>query len=170
MTEAHAEAGADQAVTSALRFVLRSTQNRPQTEAEIASKLRGRDYGDDTIDRTLAEARRQGAVDDAAFAAAWVEDRGRQRGFGAARLRDELARRGVTEADIDAALRHLDDRDDHTTAVELARARARQLPANLSRDATIRRLGGYLVRRGHPPGLAERAAREIAGADADDED
>lgn len=164
MTEAQAQASTDQAVASALRFVLRSTQNRPQTEAEVASKLRGRDYGDDTIERALAEARRQGVVDDSAFAAAWVEDRGRQRGFGAVRLREELGRRGVTPADIDAALRRLDDRDDHTTAVELARTRAQQLPANLTPEAMVRRLGSYLMRRGHPPGLAERAAREVAGA------
>lgn len=170
MTEARTGAETDQAVASALWFVLRSTQNRPQTEAELASKLRGRDYGDGTIGRALAEARRQGAVDDSALAAAWVEDRGRRRGFGVTRLRDELARRGVSEADIDAALRQLADRDDHTTAVELARTRARQLPANLTREASVRRLGNYLVRRGHPPGLAERAAREVVGAAEDDED
>lgn len=170
MTEAHPEAATGEEFASALRFVLRSAQNRPQTEAELASKLRGRGYGDDTIDRALAEARRQGVVDDSAFAAAWVEDRGRRRGFGAARLRDELARRGVPEADIDAAMRQLDDRDDHTTAVELARTRARQLPTNLTGEAIVRRLGSYLMRRGHPPGLAERAAREVAGVRARDDE
>lgn len=152
----------DEQVNAALRFVLRSTQNRPQTEAEIVRKLRQREYADETIDQTLSAAKQQGLIDDGAFAAAWVEDRGRQRGFGPVRLREELARRGVGEVDIDTALRQLDDRDDHRTAVELARARARQLPGNLSREALVRRLGGYLMRRGHPPGLAERAAREIA--------
>lgn len=156
-----------EAVADAVRFVQRSTRHRPQTEAEIAAKLAQRDYGQDTIDAALAEARRQGMVDDAAFAAAWVEDRGRTRGFGAARLRTELARRGVVDADIDAALARLADRDDHSTAVELARARLRQLPTGLSAEAVVRRVGGYLLRRGHPPGLAERAAREVAGADAD---
>lgn len=154
----------DEQVNAALRFVLRSTQNRPQTEAEIVRKLRQREYADETIDQTLSAAKQQGLIDDGAFAAAWVEDRGRQRGFGPVRLREELARRGVGEVDIDTALRQLDDRDDHRTAVELARARARQLPGNLSREALVRRLGGYLMRRGHPPGLAERAAREIAGS------
>lgn len=152
----------DEQVNAALRFVLRSTQNRPQTEAEIVRKLRQREYADETIDQTLSAAKQRGLIDDGAFAAAWVEDRGRQRGFGPVRLREELARRGVGEVDIDTALRQLDDRDDHRTAVELARARARQLPGNLSREALVRRLGGYLMRRGHPPGLAERAAREIA--------
>lgn len=161
---AEPSASRDEALAEAVRFVLRSTRKRPQTEAEVAAKLRRRGNGEDVIERTLAEARRHGLVDDAAFAVAWVEDRGRHRGFGAARLREELARRGVCDADIDAALRRLDDRDDHTTAVELARQRAARLPGNLSQDARVRRVGGYLVRRGHPPGLAERAAREALGA------
>lgn len=156
-----------EAVADAVRFVQRSTRHRPQTEAEIAAKLAQRDYGQDTIDAALAEARRQGMVDDAAFAAAWVEDRGRQRGYGVARLRTELARRGVVDADIDAALTLLSDRDDHTAAVGLARTRLRQLPAGLSTEALVRRLGGYLMRRGHSPGLSERAAREVVGADCD---
>lgn len=150
-------------ITAALRFVLRSTQNRPQTEAEIAGKLRQRDYPEDTVEHTLAAARQQGIVDDAAFAAAWVDDRGIRRGLGELRLRDELAARGVGAADIDAALSRLDDRDEHHTARELARTRARQLPASLGPAARVRRLGNYLMRRGHPPGLAERVAREIAG-------
>jgi regulatory protein len=151
----------DDAVAAAVRFVVRSTRTHPQTEAEVAAKLRRGGHDETVIDRALAEARRQGLVDDAAFAAAWVEDRGRNRGFGTARLRDELDRRGVCEADIDAALHRLADRDDHTAAVELARRRAAQLPGTLSVDAKLRRLGGYLVRRGHAPGLAERAAREV---------
>lgn len=152
----------DEHVNAALRFVLDSTQRRPQTEAEIARKLRQRDYDDATIQQALTAAKHQGMIDDAAFAAAWVEDRGRQRGFGAVRLREELAGRGVGAVDIDAALHRLDDRDDHRTAVELARARVGQLPDGLSRDALVRRLGRYLLRRGHAPDVAERAAREVA--------
>lgn len=152
-------------VTAAVQFVLRSTEKRPQTEAEVADKLRRRGYGEQVVDAALAEARRVGAVDDAAFATAWVEDRGRNRGFGQARLRTELQRRGVEDAQIDAAVRQLDDRDDHSTAVTLARRRARQLPDHLDQAALLRRLGGYLTRRGYPPGLAERAAREVAGVE-----
>lgn len=158
----------DEEVAQALRFVLRSTQTRPQTEAETAGKLRQRDYSEEIVEQTLAAARQQGLVDDTAFAVAWVEDRGLKRGFGASRLRDELAGRGVTEDVIEAALRRLEGRDEHHTALELARARARQLPANLSRDALVRRLGSYLMRRGHAPGLAERAAHEIAGQKAEE--
>lgn len=154
--------GHEDAVREALRFVLRSTQHRPQTEAELAGKLRQRDYSQETVEQTLAAARQQGIVDDAAFAAAWVDDRGIRRGFGPVRLRQELGRRGVAEADIDAALDRLDGRDEHRVALDLARSHARQLAANVGRDAMVRRVGTYLVRRGHPPGLAERVAHDIA--------
>ncbi|GEM_PF-2611933 len=160
-----ASAGAstgDDPVGEALAFVLRSTRQRPQTEAEVARKLARREHGEDVIDAALARARDLGAVDDAAFARAWVEDRGRGRGYGTARLREELRRKGVTDADIDAALLALADRDEHSTAVDLARRRLARLPAGLDAAAVLRRLTGYLVRRGYPPGLAERAAREAA--------
>ncbi|PSO50364.1 MAG: RecX family transcriptional regulator [Actinobacteria bacterium QS_5_72_10] len=152
----------DEAVGQALRVLRRSTQHRPRTEAEVAGKLRQRGYGEPIIEQALAAARQQGIVDDAAFATAWVQDRGLKRGFGARRLRDELAGRGVGEADIETALERLDGRDEQHTAWELARTRARQLPADLSYDALVRRLGSYLMRRGHAPSVAEHAAREVA--------
>ncbi len=160
---ADAAAGGDDPVAKALAFVLRSTRQRPQSEAEVAKKLRDREWGADVIDAALARARDLGAVDDGALARAWVEDRGRRRGFGAARLREELRRRGISDADVDAALASLADRDDHSVAVDLARRRHRQLPGGLDTTTVVRRLAGYLVRRGHPRGLAERAAREAVG-------
>lgn len=160
----HAQA-MDDTVGKALRFVLRSTANRPQTEGEVATKLRGRQYDDAVVGATLERARRIGAVDDAAFAAAWVEDRGRRRGYGLARLRQELRRRQVPDGVVDAALAGLEDRDELAVATDLARRRAQQLPASLEPDAVARRLVGFLARRGYPEGLARRAAITASGLD-----
>jgi len=164
VTAGTAPATAD-AVGKALQFVLRSTANRPQTEAEVAAKLRGRDFDDAVVAATLERARRMGAVDDAAFAAAWVEDRGRRRGYGLARLRQELRRRQVPDAVADAALTGLEERDELAVATELARHRAQQLPSSLQPDAVARRLVSFLARRGYPEGLARRAAITASGLD-----
>src|SRR3712207_1869488 len=103
-------------VATAVAFVLRSTQQRPQTEAEVRARLAGRGFPEEVVDTALARARAAGAVDDAAFARAWVEDRGQRRGFGASRLREELRRRLVPEPLAQDALAVLESRDDHATA------------------------------------------------------
>jgi regulatory protein len=157
--------GRSEAVTSALRFVLRSTKARPQTEAELRSKLRRREHPEEVIDAAIERAAAVGAVDDVAFAKAWVNDRGVGRGYTALRVREELRRREVPEPVIDAALGALESRDDLAVATELARHRAQRLPATLTPEAVARRLLGFLGRRGYPEALARRVAIEVSGLD-----
>jgi regulatory protein len=154
-------------VRKAVAFVLRSTGQRPQTEGELRAKLRTRDYDDEVIDAALEHARALRAVDDEAFAASWVTERGLDRGFGAARLRNELRKRLLPEPLIETALLQLEERDDMGAATDLARKRLRSLPGTLEPEAVVRRLTAYLVRRGHPPGLSQRVAITVSGIDRD---
>jgi regulatory protein len=154
-------------VRKAVAFILRSTGQRPQTEAEIRAKLRARELDAATTDAAIAHAKALRALDDHAFAASWVAERGLRRGYGASRLRTELRRRLIPEAILDGALTALEERDDAAAATELARRRLRQLPAALEPEAVARRLTAYLVRRGHPPGLAQRVAITTSGIDRD---
>lgn len=154
-----------EAVASALRFVLRSTKARPQTEAELRTKLRSRDHPDDVIDAAIDRATELGAIDDAAFARAWVNDRGVGRGYSALRVREELRRRSVPEGVIDEAMGVLETRDDLSVATELARTRAQRMPAALEPEAVARRLLGFLARRGYPEGLSRRVAIQVSGLD-----
>jgi regulatory protein len=149
----------------ALAHLLRCTQQRPQTEAELNARLRARGVPDEVAAAALARAKRIGAVDDAAFARAWVEDRGRRRGYGRLRLRRELRQRLVPETLLDDALRPLEERDDEAVATELANERARHLPASLPPETVARRLHAWLVRRGYPPTLGQRVARTVSGLD-----
>jgi regulatory protein len=155
----------DDALRRALAFVLRSTKARPQTAAELRDKLAAREYDSDVIAAAIDRAIRLGAIDDAAFAHAWVADRGMVRGYSAARLRRELQRRQVPDALIDDALTRLDDRDDLAVASELARERAQKLPASLPPEAVARRLIGFLARRGYSEALARRVAIDVSGLD-----
>jgi regulatory protein len=113
-----------EATAAAVAFVLRSTRARPQTAAELRAKLSDRAYDTAVVDAAIARATELGAIDDAAFARAWVADRGMVRGYSAARLREELRRRKVPQPLIDDALAQLDDRDDVGVATDLARTRA----------------------------------------------
>lgn len=156
-------ADVEEDVRRALAFILRSTGAKPQTEAELRAKLRAREVPDATIDGAITIARTMRALDDEAFAASWVAERGLGRGYGRARLRRELAKRQVPDHLAEQALEQLEERDDVSAAAELARARLRQLPTALATEAVARRLTAYLVRRGHPPGLAQRVAKDVSG-------
>lgn len=162
---ARAPADGREAVAAAVAFLLRSTKARPQTAAELRGKLADRSYPTAVIDAAIERVTELGAIDDAAFARAWVADRGLVRGYSAARLRQELRRRQVPAPLIDDALAQLDDRDDLAVATELARARAQRLPATLEPDAVARRLLGFLARRGYSEALARRVAIEVSGLD-----
>ena len=152
-------------IAKAVAFGLRSTQARPQTAAEIRTKLERRFDDIEVVEAALQQLLAAGAIDDAAYARAWVEDRGRHRGYGVARLRRELTGRGVAEEIIEGALEALEDRDELATALELARKRARSLPASLEPDAVARRLHGYLLRRGYNQGLSNKVAIDVSGLD-----
>lgn len=165
MTVAQAPPDPEKALSAAVTFVLRSTKARPQTAAELRTKLAAREYDDDIIVRALDRAVALGAIDDAAFAAAWVGDRGLVRGYSTSRLRQELRRRKVPDALIDDALAQLDGRDDLAVATELAKARAQRMPVALEPETVARRLLGFLARRGYPEGLARRVAIDVSGLD-----
>lgn len=152
-------------VGAAFAYLLRSTQHRPQTEAELRAKLAGREVPDEVAEAALTRARQAGVVDDAAFARAWVADRGHARGYGAVRLREELRRRLVPEPLVTDALATLEPRDDLAVATDLARDRLSRLPAALQPEAIARRLTAYLTRRGYPPALAQRVAIDVSGLD-----
>jgi regulatory protein len=155
-------AGDGDPVTAAVAFLLRSTQSRPQTEAELRDKLRKREVPADIAECALDRARQLGATDDAAFARAWVADRGVKRGYATARLRVELRRRLVPDGLIEAALATLSEQ---VTATQLASKRAAGMPASLEPPAVARRLQGYLLRRGYAPALAQRVAIDVSGLD-----
>lgn len=154
-------------LATATAFLARSTRARPQTERELRDKLSARGYAPDVVDGAIARGRATGTIDDAAFARAWVGDRGLHRGFSAARLRRELRRRGVADDLIDDALAPIDERDDLTVATELARTRAQRMPASLPPETVARRLVGYLARRGYGEALCRRVALDVTRLDED---
>ena len=159
------EVAADRDVEAAVAFLLRSTRARPQTEAEMRAKLLERGWHLETVGAALTRGRQLGALDDRAFARAWVVDRGLGRGYGSSRLRRELTRRQVPDDLIDEAMVAVEDRDEEAVALELATQRAARLPGDLDPERVAARLVGFLARRGYPEGLARRVALRASGLD-----
>jgi regulatory protein len=162
------QSGVEDPVAKTLAFILRSTAARPQTEAEIVGRLQSRQVPEDIAEAALAQAKSLKAIDDAAFARAWVCDRGgAHRGYGMARLREELRYRLVPDELIEEALAQLENRDDLAVATKLADEWASRLPPTLSREASARRICSYLTRRGYPVDLAEQVAWTVSALKPD---
>jgi regulatory protein len=96
------------------------------------------------IDRTVSDLRRQGLLDDAAFAKEWREQRERFWPRGPAVIRQELQKLGVDREVIREAL---SDFDTSANAYQAGSKYASKLSVE---DANVfrRRLGGFLHRRG----------------------
>ncbi|MHB1596276.1 MAG: regulatory protein RecX [Streptosporangiaceae bacterium] len=138
---------------------LRLLTAAPRTRAQLADTLRRRNVPDDAAEAVLSRFTEVGLIDDAMFAAAWVESRHHGRGLGRRALAAELERRGVERGEIEAAVGRLSPETELATARDLVR---RRLPATRGQPAParIRRLVGMLARKGYPAGLAFRVVRE----------
>lgn len=135
---------------------LRSSAKTSQVKAQAAGMIGRRALSKSELQRRLirggaAEADAQaaadwlediGAVDDPAYAAAVVWDYGR-RGYGPARIREELRRRGVPRELWEVALEELPDSEDILD--DLIRKRCR---GDLSDPREVKRLSDGLLRRG----------------------
>lgn len=164
-------------LAAAARFL----EARPRSTDEVRRRLHEAGYRDELTAATLERLVELGYLDDAAFAAAWVESRDRARPRAARALRDELRRMGVGAEDVEAALAARearasgDDPDDPRLAPgageragseasdEAAAARLLERRATgLLREPDPRkrraRAYGLLVRAGFDPGTAGRAA------------
>jgi regulatory protein len=138
---------------------------RPWTCAELTTRLRRRGAPAEVAATVVADLTARGYLDDAAFARRWVEQRA-ARGYGAARLRNELRARGVAAALVDAALAEIGGVD----VLDAARALARRRLAALARAPAARvaaRLRDHLMRRGFSASVVSRVVRETTGVGDD---
>lgn len=151
-------------VSEATHIALRYLSVRPRSRRELEIRLQRKSIAAEFVDAALARCEELGHVDDRAFAAALARDRIRLRPCGVFRLRAELRRRGVSEADAEAGIGQA-FRDERVTEEELlaraAAGRAERL-RRLAAPVADRRLFAFLRRRGFASGdiRAWMAARE----------
>jgi regulatory protein len=161
----------------ARQICLRMLTAAPRTRAQLAEALRQRGIPEETAEAVLRRFGEVKLIDDAAFAAAWVESRHHGRGLAGRALASELRNRGVPAEYIKAAVGGLDPEQEIATARGLV---ARRLASTRGQplNARVRRLAGLLARKGYAPAIAYRVVREAlrqegldpaaAGIDLDD--
>jgi regulatory protein len=110
LTEAElAELGRKDEVENAHQRSLGLLARRPRSESELRQAMRRRKVEEGVQVEVMERLRSAGWVDDAAFAAAWVENRASFRPRSAVGLRAELRRKGVGRDEIEAALHEHDE-------------------------------------------------------------
>jgi regulatory protein len=148
---------------SALAFLAR----RAHTRLELRRKLLRKGFDGSEVDVCLDGLSERGWLDDAATAVALAAARSRG-GRGRARIASELAAKGVSRADADAALLCLDPAEETRALRRALDRRARALPAGLTRQARSKKLFDHLVRRGFAPSAVLEALR-TKGEPTDDD-
>jgi regulatory protein len=140
---AHAE------VEAAYRTALLAVERRSFARADLGRRLRRKGHAPEAIAPALDRLAERGFLDDAAFAANYVETRA-ARGRGPLRLTRDLAAMGVERRVIDRALAAHGGSPDLAGDVPraLAAKRAAQL-GDLPRHVRRRRVLAYLARRGY---------------------
>lgn len=133
---------------AAYRAGLVALGHRPRATVDLGRRLVRSGHPPASVECALARLTGLGLLDDAAFAANYVETRS-ERGRGPARLQRDLRMLGVDPDVASAAItaHWPDEQGPAEAALRLAQRRARQL-AHLERPVQRRRLLAYLARRG----------------------
>ncbi|MEU9046377.1 recombination regulator RecX [Kitasatospora sp. NPDC048343] len=137
---------------------LRLLTGAAKTRKQLADALRKREIPDEVADEVLTRLEEVGLIDDAAFAAAWVESRHAVRGLSRRALAQELRTKGVAADLVEQAVAQL-DHDDEAEAARVLVERKLRSTRGLDRQVRTRRLVGMLARRGYSEGLAFRVVR-----------
>jgi regulatory protein len=150
---------AEAQVEAAYRTVLRSIERRSFARADLGRRLMRKGHAPEAVEAALERAAGHGLIDDAAFAANYVETRS-ARGRGPLRLTRDLMAMGVERGIIDRAVASHAREAEGSADVPLALAhkRAAQL-RDLPRHVRRRRVLAYLARRG----FSGREVSEMVG-------
>ena len=119
-------------------------ESMDRTRAELERKLQAGEYPRDAVEAALAYVESFGYLDDRRYARHYVECK--KEGRGKARLKMELAQKGVDRSIIEEVLEEAELDDCRDTIRELVRKRRRG--SGSMDDRERQRIYGYLMRKG----------------------
>ncbi len=139
---------------------LRLLNYRARSVAEVRRRLVRRGYDPEQVEAVVSRLQQQGLLEDRAFARLWVENRRLNSPRGRQRLAAELRQKGLAADIIAGALEEVPEDDEAAQALTLARGRARAL-SGVERPAFLRRLQGFLSRRGFSSEVVRQVVRRV---------
>lgn len=145
-------------VTAARHVAITALARRGLSRREMERHLAQRGFEQHEIETELARLEEVGFIDDIALAQNLVGTLQERKGLGRSGIAAELTKRLLAPAAIEYALDLIDSSDEVSRARELALKWMRQ-HGNIDRETAMRRLSGYLTRRGYS-GSTVRSATE----------
>jgi len=144
---------ADEAFARALAALRRKERSIAELDAWLAERGVSEGERAEVVVRLIEV----GELDDRRFALRFAQDKRELAGWGAERIREALAGRGIDEAEISEALAD----DEEPAQVERAEALLRRRAARLDDDRERGRALSYLTRRGYAYEVAHAAIRRV---------
>lgn len=141
-------------------YVLKRLNSRARTRSELAKELREKSFSEDIAKEALDRLEEVGLINDDDFAKTWVSTRHKSKGLAGSVLRQELRQKGVCDDSVQEAMGEISQEEEYESAKKLAAKKYRALQRE-DRDTQIRRLVGFLARKGYPSNLCYRVAKEI---------
>lgn len=155
-----------QAHEDAMAAALRLVAFRPRSEKEMRQALARRSVSPVLRDEVVSRLRELGLLDDAAFAASFVESRDRGSPRSQRLLVQELRQKGIAR---EVASLSADAVDDADAAYRAAERRASSM-RGLAFPDFERRLGGFLLRRGFSYETTRGTVRRLWQAQSDQDE
>jgi regulatory protein len=123
----------------------------PRSRSDLGKRLRRKGFSETACEVALERMAELGYLDDSAYARLFAMSRSRSKGYGPARVRLELLRRGVSDADIESAITAAFEAVDLAgTATGVARQRWERLKQSEADPRKRRKkLYDFLLRRGY---------------------
>lgn len=157
--EAGVSKAEEKAQKRAANVSMHALTRRDMSRWELVQTLVSRGLEPEQVDEEITRLEGVGLIDDAALAETIVRTQHERKGLGRSALMAELRRRHVEQEHIDAALESLDADDELERARELAHRRAPQM-RSLDRATAVRRLSGFLMRKGYSSSIVRTAVDE----------
>ena len=148
------EDGAAKAYAKAIYFM----GYRPRSEREIRERLKRDEWPDEIIDSVVERLREEKVLNDAQFAATWVENRSLFKPRGAYALRQELRGKGVARDEIEAALPNSDEESENALAALATKRRTWERLEGRERE---QKMIQFLQRRGFNYSVARVAIKQF---------
>ena len=140
----------------AMNRALNALGYRARSAREVRERLMRAGYAGETIDGVVARLETLGYLDDEEYARDLA--RAEARKYGPRRIYGDLRRAGIDEeAAREAVEKEFAGRSEHEAAREAAR---RRYNTGEGSDAQVRRVYGFLMRRGYSAGICAEIARE----------
>jgi len=152
-------------IFSAKNAALRFLGPRPRTVSEIRNKLREKEFGDEEINRTIADLTEAGLLNDTEFARSFIRNALAIRPVGALVLKRKLLLLGIDKPTVDEAVNQLlEPGNEEETALKAARRFLKTATGHhqaVDKRKLRQKLTGFLGRRGYAWGTIEPVIKKV---------